>query len=324
MKAIVNTAPNRVEWRECPKPEPQASQVRIRTAACGICATDLEMITGWERTGFPAIPGHEWSGAVDAVGAGVDESLLGRHCVAENVLSDGSEVGFERPGGYAEYFLTECEKVHVLPDDLSFGTAALMEPLAVSVRGMTRLGSDIDGPAIVFGDGPIGLLMLQLLSGQGIKDLALVGGRANRLRLAEELSGARTLNYHEIAADLTDAVGSHLGKGFGTIIEASGSAAALAVAGDIAGPCGNILVMGSYDRGARANFIWHHLLIREISIICSNASAGAWPEALRLMVNGLVELDSLITHRLPAAECHRALEIAKDRRAEAIKVILEW
>ena len=61
MKAIVNTAPGCVDWKDVPTPEPAPGQVRIRTAACGICATDLEMIAGWQRTSFPAIPGHEWS-----------------------------------------------------------------------------------------------------------------------------------------------------------------------------------------------------------------------------------------------------------------------
>ena len=66
MKAIVHVAPGRLEWQDWPLPQPGPGQARIRTLACGICATDLEMIAGWNRTGFPAIPGHEWSGVVDA------------------------------------------------------------------------------------------------------------------------------------------------------------------------------------------------------------------------------------------------------------------
>ena len=95
MKAIVNTAAGQVQWKDWPTPQPGPGQVRIRTAACGICATDLEMIAGWARTTFPCIPGHEWSGVVDAVGEGVDAKWLGQSCVAENVLADGGEVGFE-------------------------------------------------------------------------------------------------------------------------------------------------------------------------------------------------------------------------------------
>ena len=51
----------------------------LRDAGGGICATDLQMIAGWKRTGFPSVPGHEWSGVVDAVGAGVDAALVGKH-----------------------------------------------------------------------------------------------------------------------------------------------------------------------------------------------------------------------------------------------------
>ena len=75
------------------------------------------MISGWERTTFPAVPGHEWSGTVDAVGLGVNPSLVGKLCVAENVLSDGGEVGFEHFGAYTEYLLTEASRLHVLPDE---------------------------------------------------------------------------------------------------------------------------------------------------------------------------------------------------------------
>ncbi|MAE30524.1 MAG: dehydrogenase, partial [Verrucomicrobiales bacterium] len=80
---------------EMPVPAAGPGEALIRTGACAICATDLKMFAGWERTSFPAVAGHEWSGTVDAVGEGVDGPLVGRRCVGENVLSDGGEVGFE-------------------------------------------------------------------------------------------------------------------------------------------------------------------------------------------------------------------------------------
>lgn len=139
MNAIVNVGPGRVTWKDWPRPEPGPGQARIRTAACGICATDLEMIAGWSRTSFPVVPGHEWSGVVDSVGPAVDAALMGKPCVAKNVLSDGGKVGFEHPGGYGEYLVTEAANLHPLPQDFSLSTAALIEPLAVCVRALRRM-----------------------------------------------------------------------------------------------------------------------------------------------------------------------------------------
>lgn len=168
MRAIVNTGPNRLEMVELPLPQPGSGRVRIRTGACAVCATDLAMIAGWNRTPFGSIPGHEWSGTVDAVGGDVDRSLIGHKCVAENVLSSGGEVGFEHPGGYAEYFVTDAANVRLLPDDFDLVAAALTEPLAVCVRGARRLGEPAE-PVLVLGDGPIGLLTVALLVGRGCR-----------------------------------------------------------------------------------------------------------------------------------------------------------
>lgn len=319
MKAIVNTGPNQLAMQDWPTPEPGPGQVRIKTGAVGVCATDLEMIAGWERTGFPAIPGHEWAGCVDAVGAGVDANLVGRRCVAENVLADGGEVGFEHPGAYGEYFVTEARHVQPLPADFPLPAAALIEPLAVSVRGVKRLRVEDWSRALVFGDGPIGLLMVMLLRRE-VEEIVMVGGRADRLALARDLGAATTLNYHQIEGDLAAAVAAEAGA-FPNIVEASGSGQAMRASLDLAAPGGKVLMLGDYKR-ARADFAWNHLLHREIELIGSNASAGAWPEAVRLAVEEKLPLERLITHRFPAARFAEGVAVTRSR--ECIKVILEW
>jgi 2-desacetyl-2-hydroxyethyl bacteriochlorophyllide A dehydrogenase len=322
MRALVNTAPGRLELRELPLPEPGASQVRIRTAACGICATDLQMIAGWERTGFPAIPGHEWAGVVDAVGAGVSEGLCGAPCVAENVLEDGGEVGFEHPGGYASFFLTRAANVQLLPPALPLPLAVLIEPLAVCVRALRRLRLEDRRAALVLGDGPIGLLLLRLLRRAGVERLALVGGRPARLRLAAEATGAETLNYHEAGPDLGAALRARWPEPFPNVLEASGSAAALECALHAAAKGGKVLVIGDYG-AARAGFPWNHLLHRELELIGSNASAEAWPEAVRLATEEVPFLARLVTHRVPVAQYAAAFDTVR-RDRDALKVVLLW
>jgi 2-desacetyl-2-hydroxyethyl bacteriochlorophyllide A dehydrogenase len=297
--------------------------VRIRTGACGICATDLHMIAGWDRTPFPSIPGHEWAGTVDALGDGVAKALAGKRCVAENVLSNGGEVGFEFPGGYGEYFITEAANICPLPDDFPLTTAALTEPLAVSVRGVNKLHLKDKSRALVIGDGPIGLLTLMLLRRAGVNEVVVVGGRAPRLAIAQESGASQIVDYHKIEGDLAAGIIKSAGKDFPIVVEASGSEAAMQASLELAKACGQILVLGDYG-SIRADFEWNHLLHREIEIIGSNASAGAWPEAVRLAVEGRLPLERLVTQRISIEHFAEGMELTRSRRGDVVKVVMEW
>ncbi len=297
--------------------------VRIRTGACGICATDLQLIAGWERTPFPTIPGHEWSGTIDTIGVDVDPGLVGKRCVAENVLADGGEVGFEHPGGYGEFLVTEARNVRVLPDDFPLTTAALIEPLAVVIRGLRRLRLAECSCALVSGDGPIGLLALMLLGRAGIEKRIVIGGRTGRLRLATELGATDVFDVFELAEGLIPAVRQAAGGAVPVIIEASGSASGIRNALDLVGREGQLLLLGDYHR-ARADYPWNLLIRREIELLGSNASAGAWDEAIRLAVEQRLPIDRLVSHTFPTSRFDDAFALVRSQCADVAKVVLEW
>jgi len=133
------------------------------------------MLAGSERARYPLVLGHEWSGVVDAVGPAWT-APRGHALLAENVVAAGREVGFECPGAYAELFVTQARLLRPLPWTLSLKVAALVEPLAVCVRGIRRLRLENTASALVFGDGVIGLLALILLVAEGVREVTLVGG----------------------------------------------------------------------------------------------------------------------------------------------------
>jgi threonine dehydrogenase-like Zn-dependent dehydrogenase len=323
MKAIVNTAPGKLAWQELPLPVPGPGQVRIRTAACGICATDLEMIKGWSRTACPAIPGHEWSGWVEATGAGVEPGLQGANCVASNVWADGGEVGFEHPGGYAECFLTEAQNVCPLPTDFPAAAATLIEPLAVSVRALRRLRVQGESAALVCGDGPIGLLLLLLLRQAGVTTVALAGGREARLRLAREFGAAATVNSLAAGDDAASALRRILPDPCPLLLEASGSPRSLETLLNVAPRGARLLLLGDYAQ-SRAAFPWNHLLHRELELVGSNASADAWPAAVSLAQDLRGQLARLVTHRLPAERFAEGMALLHSRDESVVKVVLEW
>ena len=323
MKAIVNTAPGQLTLLDVSLPEPGDGQVRIKTGACGICATDLAMIDGGKRTGFPTILGHEWAGIVDGVGTHVDSTLVGLRCVADNMLSVGGEVGFEHPGGYGEFLITEADRLLELPYDYPFAHAALIEPLAVGIRAVRRLRLEGSNGALILGDGPIGLLVLMVLHRAGLERIVLVGGRPGRLIAGAELGASATLNYHEAGDGLVEAVRQVLPGAPATVVEASGSPEAIRAAIALVAARGQIAIVGDYGR-SRANFRWSEMLQREFELVGSSSGSGAWEEALSLATEGELALSRLVSHRLPADRFAEGIALARSGRDIAIKVVLEW
>jgi threonine dehydrogenase-like Zn-dependent dehydrogenase len=309
--------------RELPTPVPGPEQALIRTAFCSICATDLKMIAGWDRTGFPSIPGHEWSGVVESAGPGVDAGLVGRPCVAENVLSVGGEIGFEHPGGYGELFLTEARNVLPLPVGIDLADAPLIEPLAVGVHALERLGRPVgaDEPVLVSGDGAVGLLIVMALAAKGCRNITLVGGRAGRLAIGAEHGASRTLNYHQLTGGLADAIARAAGHRFLAVFEASGSAEAANACLELVDRLGTMVIISDYG-AARTPFPWNSVRLRQVSIVGTDASAGAWPEALRLAAR--MPLARLASRRLPAARFAEGMALVKAKDPSIVKVVLAW
>jgi len=322
VKALVNTGPGRLELLEMPRPTTGPGEVLIRTRSVGICATELEMIAGWERTGFPAIPGHEWFGEVAACGPEVPADWVGRACVGENVWPDGREVGFELPGGYAEFFVTKAANLHLLPEGFPFEVAPLMEPLAVCVRGMKRVRADYESPVLVLGDGPIGMLMAWLLA-RLKSPVLMVGGRPGRLRIARETGIRETADFHSFPGTQAEGIMAAFGRKFPTVVDATGAGDAMHAAMDVLERAGRILMVSSAGLD-EARFLWTKILWGEIEIIGSNASEGGWPGAIRLAGSHELPLDRLVTHRLPVERFAEGLDLLRDESIAVLKVVLDW
>jgi D-arabinitol dehydrogenase (NADP+) len=151
---------------ECPKPAPD--EVLIRVMVSGICGTDIHIVRGEYLGGDPVIPGHEFSGIVEAAGSAatrfqpgdrvaVEPNIACDNCPAclnnrQNFCENWSAVGVTRPGGMSQY-TTAPEKVTFAIGNLSFEQAAFMEPLSCVLHGLERLGPELADKIAILGAG---------------------------------------------------------------------------------------------------------------------------------------------------------------------------
>jgi L-iditol 2-dehydrogenase len=188
MKRATMTAPGTIELSEVPVPQPGPGDVRLRIHRIGVCGSDVHVNHGRHPfTTYPVIQGHEFSGMIDEVGAGVSGLHPGQKATATPQVTCGecrpcrrgdyhicerlAVQGFQAPGCAQDYFVTRADRVVPLPDTFTFEQGALVEPVAVGVHAVSRVPSLRGRNALVVGAGPIGNLLSQVLRADGARVL---------------------------------------------------------------------------------------------------------------------------------------------------------
>ena len=215
MTAAVYQSPGVITVEERPVPRPGPDQVVVRVHSCGICGSDIHQLRdGW---GLPAgvVAGHEWSGAIAAVGDAVTNWSVGELVVGGASPKCGTcrrcregkpsqcenrafMTGEHTDGAFAKFILCRATGVLRLPEGLSARHAALAEPLSVALHGITRSGVEPGDTVMVFGAGPIGALSIAALRAMGISDITVVEPHLARRKLATDLGASAVVDPSEL------------------------------------------------------------------------------------------------------------------------------
>ncbi|HVZ79214.1 MAG TPA: alcohol dehydrogenase [bacterium] len=187
-----------------PIPEPGPRQVRIKVQACGICHSDSLAVSGAMAGRFPAVPGHEVVGLIDAVGAGVDKWKVGQrvgvgwyggHCgecepcrKGEFVSCEkGSIPGITYDGGYQEYMITSTQSLAAMPESLDGVDAAPLLCAGLTTFNSLRHSGALAGDTVaVLGLGGLGHLGVQFAAKMGYRVVSIARG-ADKAELAKKL-----------------------------------------------------------------------------------------------------------------------------------------
>ncbi len=333
MKAAVWNDKGSLDVVERQAPDPKPGWVRLRVAAVGICGTDLH----FHRGGFPSPaglqPGHEIGGVVDIAGPGV--ALVTGTPVAVDPLVVCGEcapcrsgnpnrcvkrvlLGVSGRGGCAELATVPAYAIYPLPEGGAAASGALVEPLAVCVRGARR-GRVTSGDRVaVLGAGTIGLMSILTARAAGASHVCITA------RHPHQREAAAALGADSVFEDADSLVRELGDSSIDCVIETvGGRASTLSDAVRLARPDGTISMLGVFEAPAPLPAL--DFSLKELELIGSNCYGRVglrtdFAIAIELLRKHRNELNVLVTHCFPLEEINRAFEAAGDKRSRSIKV----
>ncbi|MCQ2429475.1 MAG: zinc-dependent alcohol dehydrogenase family protein [Clostridia bacterium] len=332
MKAAVFYGKKDLRIEDIPMPAPRAGEVLVKVRACGICGTDVHIFNGDEgaaKTPAGTALGHEFAGEVVGVGEGVTRAAVGdRVCVDPNKLCGNCDyclggighycehmtgIGTTVNGGFEEYVSVPESQVYRVPDNVTYGQAAMTEPVSCCLHGIDLCGIKPGQTVAVIGCGMIGLLMLQLARLSGAAKLIAVEPVAVKREQALKLGADLVLDPAELSSVTLPRIDC--------VIECVGRVETMKTAVSIAGNCSTVMLFGLTAPSDTMEIRPFDLFKREITIKASFINPYTFGRALALIGSGKLDVSSMVAYREPLSELPAIL--ADPARRREGKVIIE-
>ena len=337
MKQAVMTAPGRIEFREVPIPVPSPTQVLIRMKRIGVCGSDIHVYHGKHPlTPYPVVQGHEVSGVVERVGDAVRGLSTGDPVTLQPQVTCGAcypckhgayhicdalkVMGFQTTGAASEFFAVDASKVLRLPREMSLEHGAMVEPLAVGVHALERVGGAAGRKVLVLGAGPIGNLAAQAARGLGARAVMITDVSDWRLELAGRCGIEQRVNPTKV--ELGQAVRDRFGPDKADLIlECVGAQKTVEQAVAVARKGTDVVVVGVF--GDKPVVDMAVVQDRELRLVGTLMyQEPDWIKAIGLVEQGKVDLAPLVTDRFPFADYQKAYQYIDANRERAMKVMI--
>lgn len=332
---MVLRAPGKLGAGEVDRPKPGPNQVLVRVTNSGICGTDLKIYKGAIPVRHPLIMGHEMIGEVveggdDVVRRGdrviVDPAIYCGMCFncragQTSLCPNGSLLGRDADGGFADYLVAPRSHVYPLPDSIDSQTAPLIQVVTTCLHAH-RLISTFPGQAVVVvGLGVTGQVHIQLAKAWGAYPVIGITRSAWKRSLAEDLGADVALpSGPEAVRGVMEATG---GRGADLVIESTGIVPAIADGISMARLGGTLLMFG-VTAATQATLPFYQLYFKELKIVNTRAAKGEdFPASIDLAARGVLKLKPLVTHVVPLPELESAIGMLVKDEDRRMKIIME-
>ena len=315
MKAAVYHGPGDLRVEEVPVRKLKDNEVKIQVKYCGICGTDIHIFHGdggcCDVTP-PLVPGHEFSGVVAEVGAGVKTVKVGDRVTGDpndmcgecyfckngmqHFCKNNIGIGTTVDGGFAEYVIMREKQVYKVSDDLSFIEAAMTEPISCCLHGIDLCNIKAGDTVLVIVGGPIGMIMMQLAKNAGASKVIMSEPVEEKREQALKLGATKTIDpLHEDV----EAVLAEYCENVNVVIECVGNVHTQADAVRFAGKGATIMYFGLAAPEESFPIRPDDIFKKELHITSSYINPYSFERAIQILESGTVELESLITNVVP-------------------------
>lgn len=342
MKALVLTGPRQFSYQEVETPLPGPGEVRIHIRVCAVCGSDVHGIDGSTgRRRPPVIMGHEASGVIDAVGEGVTEWKKGDRVTFDSTIYCGecdmcraghvnlcanrrvlgvSCAEYRQNGAFAEYVCVPERILYRLPDEVSFLSASMVEPLSIACHAALRAPITRGGTVLVAGVGTIGMLVVQVVKSMGAGLIIAADIDEKRLNMSLSCGADETVNSAEPGAleKILDLTG---GRGVDFAFDATGISATVNLCARAGALNAHIVLIGNV--APSVDFPLQIAVTRQQTFHGSCASAGEYPQCLELIASGDIDAASLVSKVVPLEEGGEWINRVYDREPGLYKIALE-
>jgi len=309
-------------------PKPSAHEILVRVKVTSVCGTDYHIYRWdeWAQAHIkpPRVIGHEFAGQVTEIGPNVSSRSVGDLVAAESHIACGTcyqcrtgnlhicerlaILGVDVDGSFAEYVRIPERNAWPIPKEVPLETASILEPLgnAIHAASATELAGD---HVVIFGCGPVGLSAIAVAKMSGAVSVTAVDINGYRLRLAHEM-GADVAIDSSKSNPVDEILKETGGHGAGVVLEMSGSEVAIRQGFKVLRNGGTLVFFGLPSKEVHLN-VADDIIFKEAFVrgIVGREMFKTWFRMEALLKSGKLNLQPLITHRMPLDELEDAMKI---------------
>lgn len=339
MRALNLYGINQLVYDEVAYPERKPDEVIVKVMAAGICGSDISRVFEKGTYHFPTIIGHEFAGQIVETD---EKNFIGQRVAVFPLVPCGkcsacqcgkyaqceqyNYYGSRCDGGMSEYIAVKKENLVMVPDGVTYQEAAMCEPASVALQAFKKSGAGIGSTVVIFGIGPIGIMIAQWAKASGVKNIVLVARSSEKVEFVKNLGFEHAINLQqqdvtEYVLALTDGLGADV------CIEGTGTSETLEKSLFVIRNFGRVITLGNPSKEmALSQKAYWNILRKEISILGTwnssfNAMENDWQDSLQAMKDKKLQVLPLITHEFAMKDHQKAFSIMHEKKELYCKIM---